>query len=223
MTSSCVPRRKTPARRLALLLVLGLLGNGATEEPTTAALDAIQARYDGITDLSAGFVQTSYTAALGSESRSDGRVTMKRPGLIRWAYSPPDERVIVLNAQTLRIYSPQDEQLQIAGLAEGTVSPTALSFLLGEGVLRELFTAVAIDADERAELGLRLDPRQESSFEFIELWVNRETYQLRESVLVDLFKNRTSIRFASIEENVGVDDSSFDIRVPEGTEIIDLR
>ena len=98
MTSSCVPRRKTPGRRLALLLVLGLLGNGATEEPTTAALDAIQARYDGITDLSAGFVQTSYTAALGSESRSDGRVTMKRPGLIRWAYSPPDERVIVLDA-----------------------------------------------------------------------------------------------------------------------------
>ena len=74
-----------------------------------------------------------------------------------------------------------------------------------------------------SELGLRLDPRQESSFEFIELWVNRETYQLRESVLVDLFKNRTIIRFASIEENVGVDDSSFDISVPEGTEIIDLR
>ena len=89
--------------------------------------------------------------------------------------------------------------------------------------MRELFTAVAIDADDRAELGLRLDPRQESGFEFIELWVDRETYQLRESVLVDLFKNRTSVRFDSIEENAGVDDSSFDIEVPEGTEVIDLR
>ncbi len=206
-----------------MLLALGLLGNGATEEQATAALDAIQARYDGISDLSADFVQTSYTAALGSESILDGRVTMKRPRFIRWEYSPPDERVIVLNSDTLRIYSPLDEQLQIAGLAEGTASPTALSFLLGEGVLRELFTAVAIDADERAELGLRLDPRQESSFEFIELWVDRETYQLRESVMVDLFKNRTGVRFDSIEENVGVDDSSFDLRVPEGTEIIDIR
>ncbi len=206
-----------------MLLAMGLLGNGAREEPTTAALDAIQARYDGITDLSAGFVQTSYTAALRSESVLGGRVTMKRPGFFRWEYSPPDGRVIVLDSDTLRIYSPLDEQLQIAGLAKGTVSPTALSFLLGEGVLRELFTAVAIDADERAELGLRLDPRQESSFEFIELWVDRETYQLRESVMVDLFKNRTSVRFDSIEENEGVDDSSFDIRVPEGTEIIDLR
>jgi outer membrane lipoprotein carrier protein len=205
-----------------VLLALGLLGNGATAE-IPAALDAIQARYDGITDLSAGFVQTSYTAALGGESVSAGRLTMKRPGLIRWEYSPPNRRVIVLNADTLRIYNPLDEQLQIAGLAKGTVSPTALSFLLGEGVLRELFTAVAIDADDRAELGLRLDPRQESGFEFIELWVDRETYQLRESVLVDLFKNRTSVRFDSIEENAGVDDSSFDIEVPEGTEVIDLR
>ncbi len=206
-----------------MLLALGLLGNGATEEPIPAALDAIQARYDGITDLSAGFVQTSYTAALGSESVLAGRLTMKRPGFIRWEYSPPNKRVIVLNADTLRIYSPLDEQLQIAGLAKGTVSPTALSFLLGDGVLRELFTAVAIDADDRAELGLRLDPRQESGFEFIELWVDRETHQLRESVLVDLFKNRTRIRFDSIEENAGVDDSSFEIEVPEGTEVIDLR
>ena len=223
MTSSCAPRKKIPARRLAVLLALGLLGNGAAEEPTTAALDAIQARYDDVADLSASFVQTSYTAALGRESISVGRLTMKRPGFFRWEYSPPDERVIVLDADTLRIYSPLDSQLQIAGLAKGTVSPTALSFLLGDGVLRELFTAVAIDAGERAELGLRLDPRQESSFEFIELWVDRETYQLRESVLVDLFKNRTSVRFDSIEENVGVEDSSFDIAVPEGTEIIDLR
>ena len=222
MTSSCAHRGKTSAKRLAVLLALGLLGNGATAE-IPAALDAIQARYDGITDLSAGFVQTSYTAALGGESVSAGRLTMKRPGLIRWEYSPPNRRVIVLNADTLRIYNPLDEQLQIAGLAKGTVSPTALSFLLGEGVLRELFTAVAIDADDRAELGLRLDPRQESGFEFIELWVDRETYQLRESVMVDLFKNRTSVRFDSIEENAGVDDSSFDIEVPEGTEVIDLR
>lgn len=210
--------------RLALpLLALGLMGNGPVDPPVLRALDAIQARYDGIGDLTAAFVQTSYTAALGRESVHNGRVTMKRPGRIRWEYSAPDERVIVLDAETLRIYSPVDAQLQVAGIEQGSVSPTALSFLLGGGVLRDFFRAEGIDDPKRAELGLRLRPRDESSFELIELWVERETYQLRESVLLDLFKNRTSVRFESIEENVGVDESAFEIDVPEGTEVIDLR
>ena len=75
----------------------------------------------------------------------------------------------------------------------------------------------------RAELGLRLRSRKESSFEFIELWVDKQSYQLRESVLVDLFKNRTRVRFEGIEENTGVEVSAFDIEVPEATEIIELR
>ena len=148
---------------------------------------------------------------------------MKRPGRIRWQYSMPEERVIVLDSETLRIYSPVDKQLQVVALAEGTVSPTALSLLLGDGVLRELFWVEAIEAPGRAELGLRLRSRKESSFEFIELWVDKQSYQLRESVLVDLFKNRTRVRFEGIEENTGVEVSAFDIEVPEATEIIELR
>ena len=213
------------ARRFAALAfsLIALLGNGPAESPVLARVAAVQARYDGIADLRAGFVQTSYTAALGRETVSKGSLTMKRPGLFRWEYSTPEERVIVLDAETLRIYSPVDEQLQVIALAQGTVSPTALSFLLGNGELRELFEAEAIDDPERPELGLRLRPREESSFEFIELWVARETHQLRESVLVDLFKNRTSVRFVEIVENVGIEESAFSIDVPEGTEVIDLR
>ncbi len=206
-----------------LLLVVGLLGNGPPAVPVLSVLDAIQSRYDGIDDMTAAFVQTSYTAALARASVSAGTVTMKRPGRIRWQYSMPEERVIVLDSETLRIYSPVDKQLQVVALAEGTVSPTALSLLLGDGVLRELFWVEAIEAPGRAELGLRLRSRKESSFEFIELWVDKQSYQLRESVLVDLFKNRTRVRFEGIEENTGVEVSAFDIEVPEATEIIELR
>ena len=62
-----------------LLLVVGLLGNAPPAVPVLSVLDAIQSRYDGIDDMTAAFVQTSYTAALARASVSAGTVTMKRP------------------------------------------------------------------------------------------------------------------------------------------------
>lgn len=218
-------RRGNSGLRVAIpLLALLALGSGPAKVPSVAAeLDAVQARYDGVRDLQATFVQTNYTAALQRESVSEGSMTVQRPGRVRWEYSTPEARVILLDTESLRIYSPVDRQLQVAALAQGTVSPTALSFLLGQGVLRELFSAETIEAPGRPELGLRLRPREESSFEYLELWVDPQTHQLRESVLLDLFKNRTSVRFDAVRENVGVDESAFELEVPEGTEVIDLR
>ncbi len=199
-----------------------------------AALIAVQARYDAVRDLRADFAQTSYTAALGDETRASGHLQMKRPGHMRWQYSPPDERVIVVDGETIRLYSPEDRQLQIAPLGEGAVSPTALSFLLGEGVLGETFSARVIadpsdpdasDAEtgERPELGLELRPRGDQSFQTLELWVDAQSFELRESVVVDFFGNRTRLRFANIVENGGVDDAAFRLEVPADPAVIDLR
>ena len=70
---------------------------------------------------------------------------------------------------------------------------------------------------------MRLRPRGDAAFEHIEIWLEPNSHQLRESVVVDVFGNRTSLRFTEITENAGVDDGVFEIRVPEDTEVIDLR
>ena len=147
---------------------------------------------------------------------------MQRPGRMRWEYVAPERRVIVLDGDTLRVYTPADAQLQIAGLAGG-FSPTALGFLLGEGDLRADFTSELLVQEERPEIGLRLRPRGDAAFEHLEMWLAPDSHQLRESVVVDVFGNRTSVRFTKIAENGGVDDAAFEIRVPDGTEVIDLR
>ncbi len=202
-----------------MLLLLG----GADGEPATEVLDRLQARYDGVRDFRADFVQTSLVASIGREDVSSGSVVVQRPGRMRWKYDEPDPLVIVLDGESLRIYNPGDRQLQIAPVASGAISPTALSFLLGDGVLSKIFGALSIAESKRAEIGLKLIPREDSGFEYLELWLDPASYQLRESVLVDLFGNRTRVRFGAIEENAGVEEEVFSIRVPDDTEVIDLR
>lgn len=221
MKSSSV-RPTTSAYALLACLVLALVAAEADDE-ATRTLDAVQKRYDGVRDLRASFEQTSFSAALGTETTSKGAVTVERPGRMRWEYAAPDGRVIVLDKDSIRIWNPDEKQLQIAALSAGTVSPTALGFLLGQSVLRDTFDAELISAPARAERGLRLRPRSDGGFESLELWVDPKTLQLRESVVLDLFGNRTRLRLEQMSENAGVEEREFDFPVPEGAEVIDLR
>lgn len=211
----------------SLLLRTGAAETSEVEPPSPASaesvLGSLQSRYEHITDLRANFVQDAHLASLGKHDVSRGRLVMQRPGRMRWEYLAPEARVIVLERGILRVYTPSESQLQIATATGGAVSPTALGFLLGEGDLRTEFTSERIEAEGRDEIGVRLRPRGDAAFEHIEIWLEPNSHQLRESVVVDVFGNRTSLRFTEMTENTGVDDDAFEIRVPEDTEVIDLR
>jgi outer membrane lipoprotein carrier protein len=212
------------SRRLLAIGAFALLLLGSAGGDTVGdVLDALQKRYDSVKDLRADFVQTSHVVSVGRKEVSRGVITVMRPGHMRWEYSAPEQRVIVMDGETLQIYTPADGQLQIASLGSGAVSPTALSFLLGDGILRQVFEVAGTLESDRNELGLKLRPRQDSGFEFLELWLDPRTYQLRESVVLDLFGNRTGVRFRKISENTGVVEEVFSIEVPDDTEVIDLR
>ncbi len=221
-------RRANSLVRWALAgLALVALGGG-TDDRSRELLRLLQEHYDGVKDLRADFVQTSHVAAVGRKDVSNGTVKVLRPGRMRWEYAKPQGRVILVNRDTLKIYSPEDKQLQIASIEAGAVSPTVLSFLMGDFVLRDLFEARSLSPDAGSEspgssVGLKLVPREDAGFAHLELWLDPKSHQLRESVVVDLFGNRTAVRFGSVIENSGIGERDFSLTVPDGTEVIDLR
>ena len=222
MRSSCARPTRNSLRVLLAALALALAA-ADTADDAGKTLDAVQKRYDSVRDIRAGFTQTSFAAALGKETEAHGTVAVQRPGKMRWEYAAPDGRVIVLDEKSIRIWNPEEKQLQIAKLSQANVSPTALGFLMGQGVLKDTFTAESIAAPDRPERGLRLRPKSDASFESLELWVDPKTFQLRESVVLDLFGNRTRVRLEDIVENKGVAASVFTFEAPEGAEVVDLR
>jgi outer membrane lipoprotein carrier protein len=191
-----------------------------------AVLAALQERYDRVRTLRARFVQTSTASAFDEPTTSKGTVVVERPGRIRWTYDPPDGRIIVLDGEAIWIYSPEDRQLQIAALAKGGVSPTALSFLMGDGRLRDEFSArlrPGSEAGPAPRVALELAERGEPSFQSLVLWLDPKTQELRESEVIDLFGNRTRLALSDAEYDVKLPPDAFVVGVPEGTERIDLR
>lgn len=205
---------------------LCLMGAQDTAEGVVAVervVAAVQCHYDGVKTLRARFKQSSFVASIGKRDLSEGSVIVERPGRMRWEYDKPDARIILLDKGAIRMYVPEDKQLQIASTDAGGISPTALAFLLGDRKLRETFAATRVHQEGTEEIGLKLVPRQDEGFEFLELWVDPKSHQVRRSIVVDLFSNRTELVLEQVQENAGVVEADFSIKVPEDTDVIDLR
>jgi outer membrane lipoprotein carrier protein len=212
------------ARRVTTLLAaVWLLAGSAPQADTDELLAAIQASYDTIGSIGAEFEQRSRVVALGRDETSHGSVIVERPGRMRWEYTRPEPSIIVVDGKSVRIYSPTERKLQIAPLGPRVMSPTALGFLLGGADLRATFRAELLETPDPTELRLLLVPKQEAGFQHLELRLDAASHRLRGSVLVDLFGNRTELIFREVRHDGEVAPDAFEIHVPDGTEVIDLR
>ncbi len=185
----------------------------------------VQARYDGIRDLQADFEQVSQSASFGGEPLMDsapktGRVVFAKPGKMRWTYAAPDASVVVSDGQTLWIHDVGGGTATRLEVTAGYLSGAALSFLLGDGKILDAFF-VRATACRGEIITLDLTPMSDASYERLGLVANTTSGDIVETSVVDLFGNRTQIRFLGIEVNRAPPADFFEFEVPEGVEFID--
>lgn len=231
------------------LLLWGLaaaLGSAAAEEATApapkpafdvcddaramAVAQVVQGRYDAIHDLVADFEQTTESVVLGmgalpgeadGGSVTRGRVMFSKPGRMRWAYREPEESYVISNGAVLWIYDVAARQATRLPVGEEALAGAALQFLLGEGRLVETFRISATQcAEDSIELDLR--PVEPSSYERLGLTADPVSGLIAATSIVDLFGNRTQIRFENLTVNQSAPEGSFEFVVPDGVEVVDL-
>ena len=69
---------------------------------------------------------------------------------------------------------------------------------------------------------LGLTPRRDAQYERLELRVDRSSAAVRETTVVDLFGNRTTIAFDGLRENTKPPASSFVFTVPGGVRVLSV-
>jgi outer membrane lipoprotein carrier protein len=201
-------------------------GGGADGTCASAVAAKVQSHYDAVKDLEAHFDQVTHSIAFAGssagEERSSGEVIFAKPGRMRWSYEKPEKSLVVSDGDTLWLYDPSAHQVQVMPVGKGFLSGAAIEFLLGEGRIEKSFEVKAQGCGSD-EVELLLQPRKDATYEHLELDVDPTTGAIRESVVVDLFGNRTEVRFSDVHENRGVAASVFHFEPPAGTQVLELK
>src|SRR3954468_5347157 len=127
-------------------------------DPAAEALARrIEARHRGVRDLTARFVQTYRSGALGREVVEKGDLSLKPPSRMRWEYRDPEKKTFVSDGKTSYFYVPADRQVIRREQSDARDLPVML--LSGHADILGTFE-VALEAAPAGRQRLRLTPRK---------------------------------------------------------------
>jgi len=209
-----------------LALVLALALSPATEEDRLSDLvERIQRHHDSVSDFEADFTQRYERRLLRKTVSESGKVSVKKPGRMRWEYRLPEEKVFVTDGAKTYFYIPAENQVMVSHRPEGAMGMeegSPFELLAGKGRLRDSFTpSISDEPAARGGVVLRLHPlKPREEFEAVELEAEPSDGRVLRVILIDAAGNRTEFLFDEIRENVGLPESLFRFSIPSGVELV---
>jgi outer membrane lipoprotein carrier protein len=189
-------------------------------------LTEIQSRYEKTTDIEANFIQDYIGKGMKQPNRGEGKVYLKKKGMMRWDYTTPHQKLIS-DGHTLWFYQPDDKQVLVSNLSSVLKERTPLAFLAGEGDLSQDFSFLSLKesvSQKEETYVVELTPKEAlATFSKLILTVDRKTFTVLQADVIDGVGNLTRTRFMNIKTNVGLSDSLFQFTAPRGTEVIKMQ
>jgi len=213
--------------RVAAALAIGpfLLGSAAwSQSGVEDLIRGLQKRYASVTSVSADFEQT-YRAP-GIVQTESGTLYMKKPGLMRWEYRTPEEKLFVADGRDTYLYVPEDRQVLVRRYTSEELQSTPLQFLLGRGRILESFEVsaeVEIQARIEGTALMRLVPRQsDPGYAWMAIEFDERTFDLRRLVIREHTGNTSEFFLTNVRTNIRMDSRQFSFKIPKGVEVIHM-
>lgn len=186
----------------------------------------IQDTYEQTGQVKARFTQTVVLKAMKKTEREEGSFYFKKPKRMRWVYTKPAAKELVINPEKAWLYVPADKVVYVQDADSLFRSTVSVRFLAGIGKLREDFK-ISFAGDKEAEKagGYLLDlvpVKPEEGVKKLQIAVNRESFQITRVILFDPYGNVTTLALSAIELNKNLPDSFFSFKVPAGVDVMDM-
>lgn len=219
---------------ICLLFSQPALGQEATKKSASAASDSpppleeiitgIENRYSG-DGFTARFTQQSTIKAMDITDTAEGKLFVKRPGMMRWEYEMPEEQIIITDGELLWIYRPVDNQVMIGEAPNYFGEGKGASFLSDIRKIRNNFD-ISIDTEKQDPKYhiLKLIPHEKKlDLASIYLGVSKADFQVDQVTTYNAYEDETIIRLYDYQFNQNIDDSVFTFEAPEGADVIQIE
>jgi outer membrane lipoprotein carrier protein len=214
----------TALRILLFLVFAWMILQVAPAADLDRVVDGLQRRYSAVNSIQGNFQQT-YRAP-GIEQVESGQFRLKRPGLMRWEYQKPEEKLFVADGKDSYLFLPQDRQVTVQPYRTSDLHSTPLEFLLGAADISGSFQ-IAWETQFKPRIAdallVRLTPRKsQSEYSSLALALDPATYEIRAILIRESSGNTSEFLFSNVATNVRLQNKFFQFKPPKGVEVVRL-
>ncbi len=206
------------------LCSLGTVETALAQGNVREAVQGLQDRYRSVRTVSGSFRQT-YRAP-GIHQVESGIFSLMKPGLMRWEYQTPEEKLFIADGRDSYLYTPEDHQVMVQRFGKADMRNTPLDFLLGRGEILKSFSVsweTDLGARFQGTLMLHLVPlAPDAEYGSIVIECDAGTYDVRRMILRERTGNMSEFEFENLQTNKDLDRKQFVFKIPKGVEVIRL-
>jgi outer membrane lipoprotein carrier protein len=206
---------------LALFAVVPATAGRAAEGQGSAATAArrLEERLAAVKAVEADFVQILDTPALPEPQTESGRLSLERPGKMRWDYQVPKGKLALADGKETWLWLPED-QVAISIPLTGDERDAGVSLLMRERI--DLLSRFAVDwgpAVRNEPRPLRLKPKTaDAPYDALLVDVDSTGFP-RQLTVLDPLGGRVTYRFSNLKFTDHLDPRLFQFTPPPGATI----
>ncbi len=186
-------------------------------------LSRVEKRYSG-KGFIAYFKQLSTIKAMDITDTAEGKVFIKRPGMMRWEYEKPEKQIILTDGEELWIFKPADNQV-MTGKAPSYFGDGKGGGILSDiRIVRDKFTVTAESHKDSDYYQLLLIPGEKKpDLTAVRLFITKENYDIERIITYNAYEDETLIEMEHLQFDQNIDDSVFSFQIPEGADVVQLE
>jgi outer membrane lipoprotein carrier protein len=184
----------------------------------------IQDTYEQTGQVKARFTQALTLKAMQKTQLEEGTFYFKKPKRMRWVYTKPAAKELVINSEKAWLYVPADKVAYVQDAESLFKSTVSVRFLAGIGKLKDDFR-ISFAGDKKVDKAgnylLDLVPiKPEEGVKKLQVAINRQSFQIVKVILFDPYGNVTTLSFSGLELNKDLPDSLFTFKPPAGVDVM---
>jgi outer membrane lipoprotein carrier protein len=182
----------------------------------------VEKRYD-VPGFTADFHQVSTIKAMDIADEATGKMSVRKPEMMRWEYEKPEHQIIITNAERLWIYRPQDNQVIVGKAPAFFAGGKGAGFLADIKVLRRKFDISIAPSDADQFHVLKLVPIEKTiDVEYILLYVSKATHMVQQVATYNTYGDETLIDLVNSRFDQVPDLSLFTFTIPKGADVVTM-